>query len=106
MLLQRGDTEIFQNVLKLNRQELNLIHSLRQRKGEFSEGFMIEGDYRQVIRVCPTPKEYWLATSDAQDNAYLESLKKEGLALWDAIRKAATLYPLGISQEQRKVPHE
>lgn len=106
VLLQRGDTEILQNVLKLNHQELSLIHSLRQKKGEFSEGFMIEGDHRQVIRVCPTPKEYWLATSDAQDNAYLDSLKKEGFNLWDAVTRAATLYPFGFSQGKRMVPHE
>ena len=106
VLLQRGDTEILQNVLKLNSQELALIHSLKQKKGEFSEGFMIEGDHRQVIRVCPTPKEYWLATSDAQDNAYLETLKNSQPSLWDAVTEAARIYPFGFSQGKRTVGNE
>jgi hypothetical protein len=106
VLLQRGDTEILQNVLKLNSQELALIHSLKQKKGEFSEGFMIEGDHRQVIRVCPTPKEYWLATSDAQDNAYLETLKNSKPSLWDAVTEAARIYPFGFSQGKRTVVNE
>jgi hypothetical protein len=76
ILLQRGDSEILKNALKLNSQELNLIYSLEQRKGEFSEGFMIEGDHRQVIRIYPSPFEYWLSTSDANDNRYLQELRE------------------------------
>jgi type-IV secretion system protein TraC len=101
VLLQRGDTDTLQSVLKLNSQELALIHSLRQKKGEFSEGFMIEGDHRQVIRVCPTPKEYWLATSDSQDNTYLDSLRQSVRNLWDAIKEASINYPFGFAQGKR-----
>jgi type-IV secretion system protein TraC len=97
IMLQRGDTEILKNTLKLNSQEIALIHSLEQRKGLFSEGFMIEGDRRQVVRVFPSPFEYWLSTSDAQDNHYLDQLRDKGLSLVEAIDKAATDYPRGIS---------
>lgn len=98
VLLQRGDSEILRNALKLNSQELNLIFSLEQRKGEFSEGFMIEGDHRQVIRIYPSPFEYWLSTSDASDNRYIQELRESGLSLVDAIEKAATTFPNGIAQ--------
>jgi conjugal transfer ATP-binding protein TraC len=98
ILLQRGDSEILKNALKLNSQELNLIFSLEQRKGEFSEGFMIEGDHRQVIRIYPSPFEYWLSTSDASDNRYIQELRESGMSLVDAIAKAATTYPNGIAQ--------
>lgn len=98
ILLQRGDSEILKNALKLNTQELNLIFSLEQRKGEFSEGFMIEGDHRQVIRIYPSPFEYWLSTSDASDNRHIEELRKSGLSLVDAIESAARTYPNGIAQ--------
>ncbi|MFN3454285.1 MAG: VirB4 family type IV secretion system protein [Pseudobdellovibrio sp.] len=98
ILLQRGDSEILRNALKLNNQELNLIYSLEQRKGEFSEGFMIEGDYRQVIRIYPSPFEYWLSTSDASDNRYIQELRDKGLSLVQAIEEAAKAYPNGISQ--------
>jgi type-IV secretion system protein TraC len=98
IMLQRGDSEILRDTLKLNDQELSLIYSLEQRKGEFSEGFMIEGDHRQVVRIFPSPFEYWLSTSDAADNNHLDLLKLKGLTLLEAIEEAATKYPKGISQ--------
>ncbi len=98
ILLQRGDSEILKNALKLNSQELSLIYSLEQRKGEFSEGFMIEGDHRQVIRIYPSPFEYWLSTSDSSDNRYLQELRETGLSLVEAIEMAARTYPNGIGQ--------
>lgn len=98
ILLQRGDSEILKNALKLNSQELSLIYSLEQRKGEFSEGFMIEGDHRQVIRIYPSPFEYWLSTSDSSDNRYLQELRETGLSLVEAIEIAARTYPNGIGQ--------
>lgn len=102
IMLQRGDTEILKNTLKLNSQELNLINSLEQKKGQFSEGFMIEGDHRQVVRIFPSPFEYWLSTSDAGDNNYLNYLTTDGVTLVEAIEKASTEYPNGISQGHRE----
>lgn len=98
ILLQRGDSEILKNALKLNTQELRLIYSLEQRKGEFSEGFMIEEDHRQVIRIYPSPFEYWLSTSDASDNKHIQELRDKGLTLVEAIEEAARTYPNGIAQ--------
>jgi conjugal transfer ATP-binding protein TraC len=97
VMLQRGATDALSRTLKLNSQELALIHSLTQKKGEYSEGFLIEGDERQVIRVSPSPLEYWLSTSDAEDNAYLERERKKGLTLTEAIEKAAHEIPTGIA---------
>lgn len=102
IMLQRGDSEVLRETLKLNNQELNLIHSLGQKKGEYSEGFMVEGDHRQVVRIYPSPFEYWLSTSDAQDNAYLAELKESGLDLVQAIEKAAHHYPNGVAQGRNK----
>jgi len=102
IMLQRGDTKVLAQTLKLNQQEVNLIHSLEQRKGTFSEGFLIEGDHRQVVRVYPSPTEYWLSTSDAQDNAHIESLKSQGLNLSEAIKQAARQYPNGVAQAKKE----
>ncbi|MCB9093494.1 MAG: hypothetical protein H6621_00375 [Halobacteriovoraceae bacterium] len=99
ILLQRGDSNILKSTLKLNQQELNLIQSLEQRKGEYSEALMIEGDSRQVIRIFPSPFEYWLSTSDASDNHYINELQQSGLNLVEAIKKAARTYPNGIAHE-------
>lgn len=97
VMLQRGDSKVLSTTLKLNPQELGLIHSLEQRKGQFSEGFMIEGNHRQVIRVHPTPLEYWMATSDAKDNAELMRLQATGLSLEESILAAATSHPKGMA---------
>jgi hypothetical protein len=101
IMLQRGDTEILAQTLKLNQQEISLIQSLEQRKGVFSEGFLIEGDHRQVIRVYPSATEYWLSTSDAQDNAFIESLRANGSSLPEAIKTAALQFPNGIAEAKR-----
>lgn len=99
IMLQRGDSEILKDALKLNTQELDLIYSLEQKKGTFSEGFMIEGDHRQVVRIFPSPFEYWLSTSDAQDNKFLSDLQEQGHSLVEAIQHASETYPQGISHE-------
>lgn len=102
VMLQRGDSEVLRKALKLNSQELSLIFSLEQRKGEFSEGFMIEGDQRQVVRIFPSPFEYWLSTSDARDNQYLENLRRNGQTLLEALEEASAQFPTGVSNGQLK----
>jgi conjugal transfer ATP-binding protein TraC len=97
IMLQKGDTRVLANALKLNSQELRLVQSLEQRKGVFSEGFLMEGDSRQVIRFFPTPLEYWISTSDARDNQFLATLTRKGLALEEALFQAAKEAPFGIS---------
>lgn len=99
VMLQRGDTKVLTEVLKLNPQELGLIQSLGQKKGFYSEGFMIEGDHRQVVRIYPQPLDYWLSTSDAKDNQYLDDvMKDEGLTLIQALKKASVYAPYGVAQ--------
>jgi len=107
ILLQRGDTKTLVNTLKINPQELALIQSLRSKKGEYSEAFLIEGEERQVIRVYPHPLEYWLSTSDAKDNLHLQKLmESQGLSLWDAVKSAANAYPWGVAKVSDSLPCE
>ncbi len=97
IMLQRGDPKALQAALKLNRQELTLVQSLEQRKGFFSEGFMIEGTHRQVVRIEPHPIEYWLSTSDSKDNQWLAKVMSEkDLDLTSAIKFASEKYPFGV----------
>ena len=104
IMLQKGDTRVLKDVLKLNSQELRLIQSLEQRKGVFSEGFLISGESRQVIRFQPSPVEYWISTSDARDNQYLESLVDSDLSLEEAVLKAAEDAPFGVAT-MKEVKH-
>lgn len=97
VMLQKGDTNVLREALKLNSQELRLIQSLEQRKGQFSEGFLMEGESRQIIRIEPSPLEYWISTSDARDNQFLNQLREEGHSLESALMKAAEIAPFGVS---------
>lgn len=101
VMLQRGDSAILQRALKLNDQELSLIASLEQKKGKYSEGFMIEGDHRQVVRVYPSSLEYWLSTSDSSDNRYLGELMEKGLDLEAALERASEEFPQGVAAGER-----
>ena len=102
VMLQKGDTRVLKDQLKLNSQELRLILSLEQRKGLFSEGFLITGETKQVIRIQPSPLEYWISTSDARDNQYLAENLKQGLTLEASILKAAEYAPFGIASLKQK----
>ena len=65
VLMQKGDLDILQKNLKLNKQEIALVSSLQSKKGEYSESFMVVGDDRAVIRVYPSDMEYKIANSEA-----------------------------------------
>ena len=97
ILNQQGDLEPTRNILKLNDQEMGLISSLTQSKGNYSEAFMIAGDDRTVIRISPTSLEYWLATSDANDNGLLSNvrLRYPKMPLPEILHYLAINYPKG-----------
>lgn len=97
VMLQRGDTNVLRDALHLNSQELRLIQSLEQRKGVFSEGFLMEAESRQVIRIQPSPIEYWISTSDARDNLLISRYVSEGLSLEEALSRAASVAPFGVA---------
>lgn len=96
ILMQQGDTKVLKETLRLNSQETHLVETLERKKGVFSEAFLIKGDGRQVLRIMPSPLEYWIATSDSADNVYLQSLMNEGLDLKSAVLRAAKEAPLGV----------
>ena len=105
ILMQRGDLEPIRNILKLNDQEMTLISSLRQQKGVYSEAFMMANDKRGVLRIFPTPVEYWIATSDAADNTLLAEARSQfsDKTLPQIIHWLAVNFPKG-SQGVTQVP--
>ncbi|QAT16681.1 putative conjugative transfer protein TraC [Candidatus Velamenicoccus archaeovorus] len=81
----------------LSDKEIELLKSVETQKGRFSEALMISDSSRGVIRLVPDPFLYWLATSDAKDNAYLEEKVKkfEGRYL-EALSECAKEKPYGL----------
>ena len=100
ILQQQGDTRVLKETLRLNPQEAKLIAGLERKKGQFSEVFLMKGDARQVLRIVPSPLEYWISTSDAADNAYLQKFIQKGMKLQEAVVAAAKAAPFGVEALQ------
>jgi conjugal transfer ATP-binding protein TraC len=77
--------------------EIELLKSVETQKGKFSEALVISDSSRGVIRLVPDPLLYWLATSDAKENDYLENMiqKFEGRYL-EALKECAKECPHGL----------
>ncbi|MBF0489356.1 MAG: hypothetical protein HQL15_01890, partial [Candidatus Omnitrophica bacterium] len=48
--------------------------------------------------ICPTPIEYWVATTDAMDLNFYEKIKKENPSfnMYEALVQCAKEYPHGV----------
>ena len=77
--------------------EIELLKSVETQKGKFSEALLISDTSRGVIRLVPDHFLYWVATSDAKDNEYLENKvqKLEGKYL-EALEACAKERPYGL----------
>jgi conjugal transfer ATP-binding protein TraC len=78
-------------------EEIELLKSVETQKGKFSEALLISDTSRGVIRLVPDPFLYWVATSDAKDNEYLENKVQqfEGKYL-EALEACAKERPYGL----------
>lgn len=100
VLKQKGaDKGRLKLVLDLNDREVDLISSLSQVRGHYSEAFLICEDQKSVVSVESSPLEYWIATTDPRDLSYIEELKRsdQNLTSFQIITKASIEYPNGIS---------
>ena len=97
ILRQKGaDRERLKSVLNLNDREVELIDSLSQVKGKFSESFLICEDNKGVVSIEATPLEYWLATTDPKDYALLKRIENEtSLVGEELLRHLAEKFPKG-----------
>jgi len=81
----------------LSAKEIELLKSVETQKGKFSEALIISDTSRGIIRLVPDPFLYWLATSDAKDNEYLDK-KAQTLnnKYLEALETCAKEYPYGL----------
>lgn len=98
--------ECLADALKMNPREISLVQNLKFKKGEYSEIFLSFGDKRSVIRVEPSPLEYWLCTnhpSDLETERRFQA-KYKNLNTFDVLRLLSRLYPKGswVQQETTK----
>lgn len=100
VLKQKGaDKDRLKEVLSLNPNEVELISSLHQERGSYSEAFLMAEDARAVVAIESTPLEYWLATTDGRDLGKIEEYKKhlEGQSQLEVLKKLAVDYPRGVA---------
>jgi len=100
--MQKGaDQARLREVLRLNDNEMELIASLHQERGEYSEVFLMSENDRSVVVIEPTPLEYWIATTDPRDLAKLEEAlgqtQTDGLQLLTELSKK---YPKGVAASE------
>ncbi len=87
-----------------NEQEKRLIESLQIKKGEFAEIFFSQNkelkNISSKVVVCPTPIEYWMATTDSMDLKHFDVVQGENpeLHIFEALGKCADTYPQGIGK--------
>lgn len=104
LMQNQSDFTKMKEALGLNDNEVELIQSLHQEKGQFSEAFLLAGPERRTIAVIePTPLELWIATTDPRDLSAIEDLKKKepNLSQIEILKMLSEQYPRGISASQK-----
>ncbi len=110
-ILRQKKAETVEKIVKcfsFNEQERRLIESLRVEKGEYSEVFFSRSEKMENISakivICPTPIEYWMATTASEDIEYYERINIENpdLDIYTTLEKCAKAFPKGMGKAQEK----
>jgi len=104
LMQNQSDSSKMKEALGLNDNEIALISSLHQKKGEYSEAYLIAGsEHRTVAVIEPTPLELWIATTDPRDLSAIEELRKKEptLSQLEILKKLSLQYPRGIAANQK-----
>jgi type IV secretory pathway VirB4 component len=108
---QRGDLTALTNHLYLNDVVLKEIKNLASpRKGRSAEALLALGERAettQVIRLVPTPIDYWISTTFQRERMYRRYFlnRDPQIPLWDSYRALARLFPHGLA-ELPELPEE
>jgi hypothetical protein len=108
---QRGDLSPLVNHLYLNDVVLREIKALAPpRKGRSAEAVLALGERAettQVIRLVPTPVDYWICTTFQRERMLRAHFLKRNAdrPLLETYRELATLYPRGLA-EVAELPEE
>jgi hypothetical protein len=108
---QRGDLTALANHLYLNDVVLREIKSLAPpRKGRSAEAVLALGERAettQVIRLVPTPVDYWICTTFQRERMYRDYFlgQRGATPLFDAYRELARVLPKGLA-ELPEMPEE
>jgi hypothetical protein len=91
-----------ERLLDLKPSEKGVLSTLRTVKGAFSEMLILSPRHSGVARLAQDPLTYWITTTDAEDNAELEVLRRRAVERGDpdplrsALQAAALRHPGGV----------
>ena len=99
LMQPQGDKTRLKEVLALNENEVALVSSVHQKKGIYSEAFLIAGTERTLAVVESTPLELWIATTDPRDLAMIDTHrgKHPEKSHLEILRDLAELFPRGVA---------
>ncbi len=104
-LLPQGQVDLkkMKETLSLNDNEIEIIKSLHQEKGRYSQAFLMAQNNRSQVLIESTPIEYWIATTDPKDLVKLEEYNSSDrqTSNFERLKEMASLYPFGVSDSQR-----
>jgi len=102
--MQKGaDQARLKEVLSLNDNEMELIASLHQERGEYSEVFLMSENDRSVVVIEPTPLEYWIATTDPRDLAKCDEFSGQfNSNTLQLLTVLSEKYPKGVAASEAK----
>jgi conjugal transfer ATP-binding protein TraC len=104
LMQQQIDEVSLRSALGLNDCEINILRSLHQVRGHYSQVLLLAQKDRAVCKVESTPLEYWLATTDPRDLGELSRLasEKPKLSNFGRLKELAEKYPFGMSGQQKE----
>jgi conjugal transfer ATP-binding protein TraC len=100
LMQNQSDFTKMKEALGLNDNEVALISSLTQKKGKFSEAFLVLSQERRTVAVIEsTPLELWIATTDPRDLSAIEAAKNENpeLSQLEVLTLLSQKYPNGFA---------
>jgi conjugal transfer ATP-binding protein TraC len=101
ILKQKGaDKDSLRDVLSLNPTEVDLVSSLHQERGLYSEAFLIAEEMRAVVVIEPTALEYWLATTDGRDLGKIEEMSRQhpDWSQLQVLKNLSDKFPQGMAE--------
>ena len=107
LMQNQSNLSRMQDSLGLNENEILMIKSLHQKKGEYSEAFLIAGQEHHTVAVIePSPLELWISTTDPRDLALIETAKAKAPTRTnlEILEELAERFPRGASQANGGIP--
>jgi conjugal transfer ATP-binding protein TraC len=103
LLQQNINEDRFKELLHLNDNEIAVLQSLHQKKGEYSQGFLMAQNRHTLVMIESTPLEYWISTTDPRDLTKVDELEATKLHTKPEILELlAKRYPNGVAHSERK----